>query len=367
MRIIIQYNFRDILSSNNQPVFMKSAMNHAFPASNINDSSKEGTFSSINRSLFKGVFRVDLSNPLTYAQAQFPASYLLENNESDIQSVFGEGSNNNRPEIHFSNLDDSELDIKDEDDLGELRAGGVYLVEEDNIVDSINNNDIDLSNVAMPRPINFEQGKPHILIYHTHGTESYYPASEGNYHSLRTEYTVIHIAEIMTREFEKRGFEVIHDKTLHDYPSYGGSYGRSLETARKILNDNPSIQVVLDVHRDGFDHIETNPNRQRIIDNNTVDINGELATKFQFVIGPDAENRSEVEKFAKFVKAVSDNKYPGFSKPILVKNFGRYNQFLSNNYGLLEVGSNANTIEQAERTAIHLADVLATSLELLSQ
>lgn len=323
--------------------------------------------------MFESIFRVDINNPITYAQAQFPASYLHQNNYSISRGVFNDIRGNthdyDKPIIFFENYHGTSIDVvpPDEDDLGELRSGGVYLIEENNIVDSINNVEINLANITKPRPIRFEEGKPHILIYHTHGTESYYPATEGNYHSLRTEYTVIHIAEIMTRELERRGFNVIHDKTLHDYPSYGGSYSRSLATAREILEKNPSIKVVLDVHRDGFDNIETNPNRQRLIDNNTVTINGETATRFQFVIGPDSPNRPAVENFARFVKAVSDSKYPGFSKHILVKNFGRYNQFLSDYYGLLEVGSNANTIEQAERTAVYLADVLATSLELLSQ
>ncbi|QUH26921.1 stage II sporulation protein P [Serpentinicella alkaliphila] len=373
MKIVIQYNFKDFISNNNQSIFMKGTISHAFPASTINDNNNISTFGSVNKSLFKSIFRVDLSNPVTYAQAQFPASYLHQNNFSS-QSAFNQRklndeTSNNNPVIYFTNFDGTEIDITegDEDDLGELRSGGVYLLEENNVVDSINNNEVDLGNIDKPRPITFEKGKPQILIYHTHGTESYYPASEGNYHSLRTQYTVIHVSEIITRELEKRGFEVIHDQTLHDYPSYNGSYSRSLETAKNILDKNPTVKVVLDIHRDGFDNVDATPNRQNLINNNTVSINGETATRFQFVIGPDSKNRSEVEKFAKLVKAVSDSKYPGFSKPILVKPLGRYNQFLSDYYGLIELGSNANTIEQAERTAKYLADVLATSLELLSQ
>lgn len=370
MKIGVQYSFKELFSSSSQSVFMKEAISQAFPASRVNTSKEEKTFTNINRSLISSIFRVDIKNPITYAQAQFPASYLYKNNYGTrLNGVIALGEDE-KPVIYFTNYDGTEeigIHIEDVDDLGELGSGGVYLIDDSNIIDSIDNNDLNLANVVRPKSIKFEKDKPQILIYHTHGTESYYPASEGNYHSLRKDYTVIKIAEIMSQELEARGFKVIHDSTLHDYPSYGGSYSRSLETARKILERNTSIKVVLDIHRDGFDNIETSPSRQRLIENNTVLINGEVSTRFQFVIGPDTPNRIEVENFAKFVKAVSDSKYPGFSKPILVKNLGRYNQFLSNYYGLLEVGSNANTIEQAERTAVYLADVLATSLELLSE
>jgi len=374
MKVIIQYNFKDVISLDSSNVFMKGTFNQAFPASSINEPSKEGTIKTINKSLLNSIFRVDLSNPVTYAQAQFPASYLHENtytNEnSDSENVYSEKSDNDKPVVYFQNYDGTEVVVQpeDDDDLGELRSGGVYLLEENNVVDSVDNNtNIDLSNINKPKSIKFEKGKPQILIYHTHGTESYYPATEGNYHTLKTEYTVILIAEIMTRELEKRGFEVIHNQKLHDYPSYGGSYGRSLATARDVLNNNKSVKVVLDIHRDGFDNVESSPNRERLMKNNTVNINGELATRFQFIIGPDSQNRPAVESFAKYVKEVSDKKYPGFSKPILVKNIGKYNQFLSDYYGLLEVGSNVNTIEQAERSAVYLADVLATSLEAIKE
>ncbi|MCC5910323.1 MAG: stage II sporulation protein P [Clostridiaceae bacterium] len=365
-----------------QNKFLVQAIHYALPSGDgINNISIGGSAKHIATSFIDNMFSLDLKNPVTFVQAQFPASKTEnvrmvmgdedfrreipreEETTRDIYFIEVEKEGENSIAVGPApNLED--MDSYDEDDLGEMWEG-IYQMDDENVIDSLRSSDLSsvLKSVTKPEKVEFQEGKPHILIYHTHGTESYYPASEGNYHTLRKEYSVITVAEIMAEELEKRGYNVIHDTTYHDYPSYSGSYSRSLETARKILKENPSIKVVLDVHRDGYDHIETNPNRARLVSNNQATINDETSTKFQFVIGPAAPNRSEVETFANYVKAISDSKYPGFSKPILVKPYGQFNQFLSNHYALLEVGSNANTIEEAKRSAVYLADVFADALD----
>ena len=86
---------------------------------------------------------------------------------------------------------------------------------------------------------------PQVLIVHTHTSEGYQPEER----SQDPEKNVIAIGEILTRALEKEGIGVIHDTTVHD-ADYNGSYGRSRETVEQILVDHPSIQIVLDVHRD---------------------------------------------------------------------------------------------------------------------
>ncbi|ABR49194.1 Stage II sporulation P family protein [Alkaliphilus metalliredigens QYMF] len=341
-------------------------------------------------SFFNGLFQVDFKDPLTFVQAQIPVVALHREtvmagsipvekiDPKEVETKPEEGSLGG--DLYFADYYEEDDVIQedhlqetsaqpemDEDDKGE-RQEGVYLIDQHNIIDSLAG-DLEgaLAGLTRPEKIKFQAGKPDILIYHVHGTESYKPISEGNYHSLQREYTVIKVAEIMTEELEKRGYHVIHDTTYHDYPSYSGSYTRGLATARGILKENPSIQVVLDIHRDGYDHIETNPNRQQLIANNQTTINNETTTKFQFVIGPAAENRQRVERFAHFVNAVSDQKYPGLAKPVLVKPYGQFNQFLVDHYALLEVGSNANHIDEAKRTAVYLAEVMADTLDLLKE
>lgn len=366
---------RDLSSQNK---FLVHAIHQVFPAEEAQKIINVGSYiQKLYTSFINYIFTVDFRNPITFVQNQFPAtvSYNIgtkpsSDNESpgtDSRDIYFVELDSNNESLATGTLPQEEnfeyMKPEDKDDLGESEYG-IFLVGEDDIVDSLDFIEGNLvENAKKPQKIKIEEGKPHVLIYHTHGTESYKPASEGNYHTLRKEYSVMRIGEIIKEELEKNGYNVIHDTTYHDYPSYSGSYTRSLQTVQKILNANPSIKIVLDIHRDGYDNIDTNASKNTLIANNRVRINNEIASRFQMVIGPETQNRKEVETFATFIKAVSDSKYPGFSKPILLKPYGRYNQFLVDHYVLLEVGSNANTIEEAKITAFHLAKVLVEVLE----
>ncbi len=335
----------------------------------------------LSSSFFTGIFKINFNNPLTFIQAQFPVAVahhdvLMANIPGNKDKQMEEDWSR---EIHLVDCNGEEKsvsadgDVKDEYDVDKNRPEydekeGIYAIDDENVVDSLNSVSIaDLKDVTKPKSIKIEKDKPSILIYHTHGTESYKPVTEGNYHSLKKEYTVMGVADIITAELEKKGYNVIHDITYHDYPSYSGSYNRSAATVKSILEKNSSIGVILDVHRDGFDKIDTRNDRMKLIENSRVKINGEYAARFQFVIGATSKNRKEVECFARFVKAVSDIKYPGFSKDILVKQYGSYNQYLSDHSALVELGANANTIEEARRAGCYFADVVADALKLLSE
>lgn len=339
----------------------------------------------LSTSFFTSIFKIDFSNPLTFIQAQFPvvAAHhdilmvnIPENKDKQTEEDWSR-------EIYFVDYDGEEKvviadNINDEyninknepidgDDLGEIKDG-IYVMDDENIVDSLNPvSTVDLAGTSKPKSIKVEKNKPNILIYHTHGTESYKPVTEGNYHSLKKEYTVIEVANVITKELEKKGYNIIHDITYHDYPSYNGSYGRSAVTAKSILEKNPSIKVILDVHRDGYEKMDTRKDKLKLIENSRTKINGEYVARFQFVIGATSKNRKEVETFAHFAKAVSDSKYPGFSKEVLVKQYGSYNQYLSDHSALIELGSNANTIEEAKKAGYYFADVIADTLNLLSE
>ncbi|HZJ76914.1 MAG TPA: stage II sporulation protein P [Oscillospiraceae bacterium] len=335
----------------------------------------------LSSSFFTGIFKINFNNPLTFIQAQFPVAVahhdvLMANIPGNKDKQMEEDWSR---EIHLVDCNGEEKsvsadrDVTNEYDVDKNRPEddekeGIYAIDDENVVDSLNSVSIaDLKDVTKPKSIRIEKDKPSILIYHTHGTESYKPVTEGNYHSLKKEYTVMGVADIITAELEKKGYNVIHDITYHDYPSYSGSYNRSAATVKSILEKNSSIRVILDVHRDGFDKIDTRNDRMKLIENSRVKINGEYAARFQFVIGATSKNRKEVECFARFVKAVSDSKYPGFSKDILVKQYGSYNQYLSDHSALVELGANANTIEEARRAGCYFADVVADALKLLSE
>ncbi|GAB6084816.1 stage II sporulation protein P [Alkaliphilus crotonatoxidans] len=354
--------------------FLKRVVHQVLPAPGA-EGPLEGLVGSIKnyyQSFVKEVFFVDLRNPYTFIKSQFPALALYD--KGTVLASAGISLEEEGPEAPIIDLTqdniskdhtEEELPDADPDDLGEA-GEGIYIPDENDIIDSLSQNGtLVLDDNALPAKVTLEKDQPQILIYHTHGTESYQPASEGNFHTLRKEYSVIAIGEILAKELESQGYRVIHDTTYHDYPSYNGSYSRSLSTAQEILKKHPSIKVIFDVHRDGYDQVETTPNRDNLIRNNQAFINNETTTKFQPVIGSETPNRNEVEAFARLLKTVSDQRYPGFSKEILVKPYGRFNQFLVDHYALLEVGSNANTIEEARKTAYYLAKVIGEALQYI--
>ncbi|WFD11569.1 stage II sporulation protein P [Tepidibacter hydrothermalis] len=214
----------------------------------------------------------------------------------------------------------------------------------------------------VPQKVELVNGKPQILIYHTHGTESYEPERTGNYHSLNRKYSVLAVGEELKKNLEKKGYSVLHNQEYHDYPSFNGSYSRSLKTARGVLSKYDSIKFIFDIHRDGID-IKNEEMRSKVRKQETTTINGEKVARFSIVVGPESPNRKEVEKFANYIMSISNKKYPGLAKKVIVKPYGRFNQFLSNNYALIEIGGNANTIQESLNTAKYLSEILDEALK----
>ncbi|MEA4988656.1 MAG: stage II sporulation protein P [Anaerovorax sp.] len=194
-----------------------------------------------------------------------------------------------------------------------------------------------------------ESKNPLVLIYHTHATESYQPMSDGNFHCLQEKGTVREVGNELAQQLKKKGIPVIHDKTLHDSPSYNQSYARSLETVQSYLRKNPSIQIVIDLHRDAAMYVGNV--------GKTMQVQGNSIAKYSLVIGKGNANYEQLKGFANQINAKADKIYPGFSGRIIEKEY-RFNQYVCDRYLLLEVGNNENTIDQARLTGKYFADVL---------
>lgn len=100
----------------------------------------------------------------------------------------------------------------------------------------------------------------------------------GNYRTTDLNYSVARVGTELTNYLTKKGFNVIHNTTYHDYPAYSGSYDRSLETLQSLLVDNDA-QIVIDLHRDAVGSSNTYAP--------TVKINDQYAAQLMFVIGTD--------------------------------------------------------------------------------
>ncbi|SHJ79070.1 stage II sporulation protein P [Paramaledivibacter caminithermalis] len=331
---------------------------------------------------------VDLNykKPKSLIKAQIP---LLKDVESDIDTrvslnsdedydtrdIYIAEENINKP----ANNESYGFESYKENNLYEGDIQIINLNDENENQDGINTNkekqgstnkiEIISTPVPPPKKIEHPMNKPLIFIYHTHGTESYKPETIGNYHSLNRKYTVIRVGELMKENLENYGFGVIHDDTIHDHPSYQGSYSRSLDTLNKNLKANPSLKVIFDIHRDGINKIDEleAASYEGIRRESYTEINGEKVATYSIVIGGGNENVEELKRFAYYIKAISDEMYPGFATKIIIKQSKAFkyklNQYKSDYYALFEIGSNANTIEEAERAAKYLSKVINQALK----
>lgn len=196
--------------------------------------------------------------------------------------------------------------------------------------------------------------KPLVIIYHTHSSESYMPYKSSNYHREKEKGTVRDVGSVMKKTLEKKGIKVIHDKTLHDRPSYNESYNRSLETITALRKRYPSADYIIDLHRDAAPS-SVSEGKYTVID-------GKRVAKFSLVVGQQNENYVELYDYAKKVSEKAGGMYNGFGGPIIERNY-RYNEYVSNRSLLLEIGNNRNTIEEARLCGRYFAEVLASIIK----
>lgn len=196
-------------------------------------------------------------------------------------------------------------------------------------------------------------GAPRVLIYHTHATESYRPSTAGNYHTTKEANTVREAGTIMTETLEARGIKVIHDKTIHDNPSYNASYERSYETVTAILRENPSIECIIDLHRDAIAGTADGP---------TETVHGKTCAYYSYVVGATAPTYASNKAFLNKLNAIAASDYDGFTANILERPY-YYNQELCDKSILLELGNNRNHIDDVRRSAEVFGEILADALE----
>ena len=218
---------------------------------------------------------------------------------------------------------------------------------------------VDTANLLQqPLTWDLKADAPTVLIFHSHATESYEkePGFEETspYRTLDTNYNMVSVGERVAQLLEAGGIRVIHDGTLHDYPSYNDAYGNARQTVADILDKNPSICLVLDLHRDAAEDVN---GRQKV---STATVEGNECANLMLVMGSDSGGLSFPDwernlALAVKLQAQLEQTYPGLCRPIKVVS-GRYNQDLSTGALLIEVGTAGNTHAQALRAAEYLAE-----------
>ena len=212
-------------------------------------------------------------------------------------------------------------------------------------------------------PNNLSINNKDIIIFHTHTCESYAPSEKypyeqtGNYRTTDLNYTVSRVGDELEKYLGIYGFNVLHDRTYHDYPAYTGSYSRSLNTVQGLLNKKNS-DIIIDLHRDA---IGSNSNYDP-----TVKIGDDYAAQIMFVMGSNGGGLSHPNwqtnlQFAVKIQEKANELYPGLFKPMILRN-SRYNQHLGKAACIIEVGATGNTLEQCLNSMKYLSEVMNEAL-----
>lgn len=199
---------------------------------------------------------------------------------------------------------------------------------------------------------------PQILIYHTHSQETFSDSVPGE-----EEDTIVGVGNYLTEILsDTYGYQVLHHKGVYDLTDgvldRDPAYEKALPDLEQILSDNPSIEVVIDLHRDGVDedvHLMT-------------EINGKPTAKLMFFNGTcrdsmgertDITNpyREDNLAFSLQMALTAKANYKDLTRVIYLKT-NRYNQHLRSRSALVEVGAQTNTVEEAYNAMPVLADLI---------
>lgn len=204
-----------------------------------------------------------------------------------------------------------------------------------------------------------EETEPQILIYHTHSQETFAGAQAGE--------TIVAVGGYLAQLLTERGFSVIHDTSEYDVREgkldRNKAYSYALEGITGILKEHPSIQVVIDLHRDGVGK------NMRLV----TEVNGKPTAQIMFFNGlsqtpdgpiPYLENphREENLAFSLQLQLKAAAWYPGLTRKIYLKGL-RYNQHLRARSCLIEAGAQTNTYQEVCNAMEPLADILAMVLQ----
>lgn len=203
---------------------------------------------------------------------------------------------------------------------------------------------------------------PAVLIVHTHSTEAYtiepgweYEETE-DCRTLDPAYSIIRVGTEIAEKLEENGISVLHDTTINDYPSYSGAYDRMADIIQGYLDQYPSIQMVLDVHRDAFENADGT--------NGATAVDGK--TRVMLVVGSNEGGLNHPDwqtnlSLAIKLEAQLNQTYAGLARPISLCT-QRYNQHLTEKSLLVEFGAAGDTLAAALAAADDFASVLAAQL-----
>lgn len=237
-------------------------------------------------------------------------------------------------------------------------------------VKNVNKTQINIENLLSKKAdLSVSKDEPAVLIFHTHTTETYQLVDRDYYpinnvtRSEDSARNMVRIGDALCEELEKAGIKYIHDTKIHDR-RYTGAYDNSRETAVEYLKKYPSIQVVLDVHRDAVERTDGTKIRP------VAKINGKNAAQIMIISGCQEEGNGLTEfpdwkenlVFALQLQKTAEENFEGLMRPIYFCP-RMYNMNLTHCSLLLEIGSDSNTLEEAEYSGRLIGNALSKLLK----
>ncbi len=206
---------------------------------------------------------------------------------------------------------------------------------------------------------------PLVLILHTHGTEAYSPDGAISYRDdggelARSEdpaESVVAVGKTLADALTAMGIGTVHCTVMHDQNQYRDSYARAEDTIRRYLEEYPSIRLVIDLHRDAV--IQSTGELVRPITLSE----GEAAAQVMCVVGSswggeDNPNWESNLALALQLRESLNKSTPSLCRPVYLRS-STYNQEIAPYSLLLEIGSCGNSLEEANRSAVKVAEALA--------
>lgn len=204
-----------------------------------------------------------------------------------------------------------------------------------------------------------KESKPQILIFHTHGaSEAFIDSKEG-----KKEDSIIGVGSVLAEILsEQYGYQVLHDKT--EYDKINGTidrnkaYNNAYNGLQKTLKKYPSIQIIIDLHRDGVGNSVKRTTR----------VAGKRTAQVMFFNGLSRNSSGDIAylhndnlqgnlAFSLQLKIECMKRFENFARPVYLKSY-RYNMHLRKRFTLIELGNENNTVQEAKNAMPPLAMAL---------
>ncbi|MCC8066118.1 MAG: stage II sporulation protein P, partial [Clostridiales bacterium] len=206
---------------------------------------------------------------------------------------------------------------------------------------------------------------PQILIYHTHSQEAFSDSEEGEVSD-----TVVGMGEILSDELRRYGYNVIHDTGMYDLVDgvldRSAAYDYARASIEEILEENPTIEVIIDLHRDGVNGTE---------EDFVTEVDGKAVSRIMFFNGLSRDAAGEALSwlpnsyvkenlaFSLQLQVLANAEYSGFTRKIYLQ-AERYNLHLRARSLLIEAGTQMNTVAEEQNAMALIANLLQ---QLLNQ